>query len=106
MKRRFRLGLYGLVLGVVALSACGSPPPSSGASRSANPQQAQRSGSAKRISAAIRSQPASIVQQRTQRSVGSLRGLDAIEEITNAGLTMLNGDGVRVPLLAEAVPTV
>ena len=75
------------------------------ATRSSN-EAAQPGGIAKRISAAIRSQPASIVQQRTQRSVGSLRGLDAIEEITNAGLTMLNGDGVRVPLLAEAVPTV
>ena len=39
--------------------------------------------------------PAGLFQQRTQISVGSLRGLDALEEMTLGGLTRVANDGSR-----------
>jgi len=58
----------------------------------------------KRITAAIRADPGSLVLLKTQRG-GALRGLDAIEELTNAGLTYVKADGGRAPQLAEEVPS-
>ncbi len=58
----------------------------------------------KRITAAIRAAPASLVLLKTQRG-GALRGLDAIEQLTHAGLSYIKADGTRAAQLAEAVPS-
>ena len=102
MSPRMRLGL--ICVAVTALiSACAAPPPSR-----AKPQSGvtQKAATFHRVTAAIRAIPASMVQQKTQRSVGSIRGLDAVEELVHAGLTFLNNDGSPAPQLAAAVPTV
>src|ERR1041385_2802920 len=62
-------------------------------------------GGPKHITTAIRSAPASLAQQRTQRPDNTVRGLDAVEELLHAGLTYVKDDGSRLPLLAEKVPT-
>ncbi len=83
------------------IAACSSTP--SGASQQG--QDGGKSGGVKRITAAIRSAPASLAQQRTQRPDNTVRGLDAVEDLLHAGLTMVKDDGTRVPLLAQEVPT-
>jgi peptide/nickel transport system substrate-binding protein len=66
----------------------------------------QGSGGVKRITAAIRGLPAAMSQRHTQRSVASVAGLDALEELVHAGLTHADVPGVRVARLAEAVPSI
>jgi len=87
----------------VLLVACAAPRE---AAPGGSSDAATAPAAAKRITAAIRSDPAILAQARTLRSVGSLRGLGAIEELTDAGLTMVDGDRNRVPQFAEAVPSI
>ncbi len=88
---------------VIILVACSPTRPRD--SQSSDAVEANRPSSPKRIVAAVRSAPMALSQTRTNRSVGSVPGLDAIEELVSAGLTRTNEQGVLVPQLAEAVPT-
>src|SRR5437870_9047866 len=86
----------------VLLAACSAPgarQPTSGGSSAAP-------SAPKRMTAAIRGTPAALSQQRTMKTVGNIPGLDAIEELTHAGMTHADDHGVLHPQLAEAVPTV
>src|SRR4051812_12975107 len=85
----------------IALAACAGPP--SGSQLGGGSEA--RAIAFKRVVAAIRSAPASLAQQRTQRPDNTVRGLDAVEELVHAGLTSVKDDGTRTPLLAEAAPT-
>jgi peptide/nickel transport system substrate-binding protein len=84
----------------LALAACGTPftaaPPAG---------EESRASGFKRIVIAIRSEPTSLVQQRTQRTENTVRGLYAVEEMLHAGLTFVKDDGKRVPQLAQDVPS-
>ncbi len=102
MKRWSQIGFVWLVSGLI-LAAC-APPPTPGSTQSSD-QQGSGSGAPKRITAAIRAQPVSLVQQRTQRG-GAVRGIDGVEELAHAGLSYLKADGTRAVQLAEAVPTI
>jgi peptide/nickel transport system substrate-binding protein len=96
-----RIGIIGLV--TLVLGACAAPPSAgSGAGDSGSVKPA----AFKRIAAVIRSSPPSIVAQRTNRGGGSFRGLDGVEQLTNAGLSYVKAGGVRAAQLAEAVPNV
>ncbi len=95
--------LAGLVVMLLALAACAPAPGGGGTAPSG--QDAGRPAALKRMTAAIRGAPVSMVQQRTQRG-SAVRGLDGIEELTSAGLTYIKADGTRAAQLAEAVPTV
>lgn len=61
----------------------------------------------KRVVAAIRSAPASLARQKTNPAglVGSVPGLDALEELVHAGVVHLTPNGGLEPQLATAVPT-
>jgi peptide/nickel transport system substrate-binding protein len=95
--------LLGLLAIVLTVAACAPAP--GGGGTAPNAQDGQRPAAVKRITAAIRGGPASMVQQKIQRG-SSVRGLDGIEELVHAGLTYIKGDGTRAAQLAEAVPTV
>src|SRR5687767_11173245 len=89
---------------VVGVSACND-------SAATNPGTAAEPGAEparKRIVAAIRGMPTSMVQQRTQPPglAGSVPGLDALQELLHAGLTHYDSSESLVAQLAEGVPTV
>jgi len=95
---------FGLVL-CTLLAACAPP----------TPRQESVAGSGvatvsgpKRIVAVIRSAPASMARQKTNPPglVGSVPGLDALEELVHSGLTHSSPDGGWLPVLAEQTPTV
>src|SRR5207247_9251692 len=62
----------------------------------------------KKIVAAIRSAPASMSKQKTNPPglVGSVLGLDALEELVHTGLTHNAPDGTWQPVLAEQTPSI
>src|SRR5713226_6901476 len=100
MRAWIRNGVIGLST-VITLAACASPP--SGGSSEKREQELARPAALKRITAAIRDVPPSFVTRRTRPD--GYRGLDAMEELSQAGFTYLRADGTRAPQLAEAVPT-
>jgi peptide/nickel transport system substrate-binding protein len=94
-----------LLVMVVGL-ACGSSTPSTGPGNVTAPsgeQPAARSGPPKRLVAAVRSTPGSVSADLNQASVP---GNDALQFLVSSALSALNDEGVRLPQLAEAVPTV
>ncbi len=99
------LGLVGVVALVLA-AACTANPPKGGPAADAGPSAG--AVAPRKITAAIRSAPASLSKQKTNPPglVGSVPGLDALEELVHAGLTRTTSDGVLAPQLAEAVPAV
>ena len=101
MQSRTRIGLVGSAIALL-LVAC-APQRADVASPAG--QDSASPLPFKRITAIIRGAPASLVQERTQRS-GGIRGLDGIQELTHAGFTYLKADGTRAAQLAEAVPTI
>ncbi|MEA2640111.1 MAG: peptide/nickel transport system substrate-binding protein [Chloroflexota bacterium] len=100
--------LVGLVVIVSVIAGCASSSTPGAQSPSASGQQASgaQPRTVKRIVAAIRSTPVSLIQQKTQSQVGKVQGLDAIEEMVNAGLTHRDDRGAVRKQLAEDVPTV
>jgi peptide/nickel transport system substrate-binding protein len=88
---------------VMALATACSP---AGAPQSSTSQSPAAQSAPKRLTAAIRGTPAALSQQKTMRTVGNVPGLDAIEELTHAGMTHADDRGVLHPQLAEAVPIV
>jgi peptide/nickel transport system substrate-binding protein len=86
----------------VLLTACSTP----GASQPSSPGSSVSQSTPKRLTAAIRGTPAALSQQKTMKTVGNIPGLDAIEELTHAGMAHADDHGVLHPQLAEAVPTV
>jgi peptide/nickel transport system substrate-binding protein len=94
--------LLGLLTITLIVAACA---PSQAGDASTSAQDGQRPAAVKRITAAIRGGPTSMVQQKTQRG-SSVRGLDGVEELVHAGLTYIKADGTRAAQLAEAVPTI
>lgn len=81
--------------------------PSQTQSSGSQPAALSPQSSPKRITASIRGTPASLVQQKWNRSVGtSPPGLDAVEELVLVGLTYADEKGDLHPRLAEAVPTI
>lgn len=66
-----------------------------------------RTGAApKRIVASIMGEPPNMASSRTNPTLGSVPGMDVVDELVNDGLTTYNAQGIRVPLLAESVPTI
>ncbi len=101
MKQLTRGAFIWLVI-AMALAAC-APAPTAG-NPGKNDVAAAIPAATKRITTALRSVPASLVQQRTPRAP-TVHGLDGIEKLTHAGLTCVKEDGTRAPQLAEAVPS-
>jgi peptide/nickel transport system substrate-binding protein len=94
------IGLLALIVALL-LAGCGAPTPAVPARTGDSTVQAP-----KRITAAIRGQAGSMAQAKTQRLVGSVAGLDAVEELVQAGLTHRGSDGILAPRLAQATPSI
>ncbi len=85
----------------LAVLACAAPPR---ANQGAAPVGATRE--TKRIVASIMGEPPGMGSTRTNPSLGSVPGMEVVDELVNDGLTHYDGQGNRVPLLAETTPTV
>jgi peptide/nickel transport system substrate-binding protein len=88
---------------VLIVTACAAPP-SSGVSPQQREPESERPAAPKRMTAAIRDNPPSMVTTRTRPAAH--RGLDGMEELMHAGFSYLKADGTRAAQLAEAVPTI
>src|SRR5262249_45195349 len=91
--------LAAIALLILLGSACAPPPPTASGPRESQTQPAR---APKRITAAIRGNPAAI-QQRAQPD--TVRGLDALENLSSAGATQVSVDGIRISQLADPVPS-
>ncbi len=98
-----RIGLLGLVV-CTLLAGCTSGRPTPETSPSgAGPASPT---TPKRVTAAIRGAANSMAQAKTQRLVGSVAGLDAVEELIHTGLTHRGVDGILAPRLAQTTPSI
>lgn len=96
----FRAGQPAAFLAVLFfLAACAPAQP--GRSESSAP--APRSSAPKRILAAIRGDPHTVYQALNPSS--NIPGIDALQELAHAGLSVDDPQGTRRPQLAEAVPS-
>lgn len=86
-----------LAVAATFLVACGQPAATGG-----GPGDAAQPAAPKRFVATIRSAPAAVT---TDLDLAAVSGADALTRLVQSGLTATNDDGVRVPQLAEAVPT-
>ncbi len=107
MCRLHATSLLMLVL-VVATTACAGPASRPTGQQPADTGTQPRASTPKRVTLAIRGNPPNLGRERTHPSgsVSSVPGLDALTELVHAGLTHPNDQGVLLPQLAEAVPTV
>jgi peptide/nickel transport system substrate-binding protein len=100
-----RMWVLVVVLAVV-LAACapaGAVRPTEGSASAGGDPESQ---APKRVTAAIRSIPGSLSQMKTNRSVGSVPGLDALEELVHGGLVHFDQNNQVQPQLAQAAPTI
>jgi peptide/nickel transport system substrate-binding protein len=93
---------------LIATSACASPTSRPASQQATDMGAQQRPSTPKRVTIAIRGNPPNLGRERTHPSgsVSSVPGLDALTELVHAGLTHPNDQGVQLPQLAEAVPTI
>jgi peptide/nickel transport system substrate-binding protein len=89
------LALAALLAGCAPASAPGGSAPG------AEPAKA----GVKRVVAAINSSPKTISSDNLVAGSGTYQGGDSLEELLNGGLTNVDTNGRRLPLLAEAVPS-
>ncbi len=94
-----------LVLALIAVTACGAPPaPSRALPRDVHETQAARP--TVRITAAMMGEPKILTTQFSPTGIGgSIPGVDSLEELLHAGMSVLDGQGRLKPQLAESVPT-
>jgi peptide/nickel transport system substrate-binding protein len=93
-----------LLIATVSLLGCAAPTPSQ--SGQGDQARAQRSSTTvKRVTGAIHGDPATLSSTINSAGVGRERGVTELELMIHAGLTMLDGNGVRQPQLAEQVPS-
>ncbi len=99
MKRTLAL----LTLLVLALTACGPGAQAPGASRSARSDAPERATGPKRLVAVVAGDPHTLYQKLNPSS--TVRGVEELELIVNAGMSVQDNTGVYRPQLAEAVPS-
>jgi peptide/nickel transport system substrate-binding protein len=90
---------------VVVLVGCQAPPRAAPDSPSGGAGAAPASGAPKRATMVIMGDPPHFAG-RYNPSIGSVPGLDVLEEMINAGMANFNHEGELRPQLAEAVPTI
>jgi ABC-type transport system substrate-binding protein len=96
------LHLSSVGLALVMLAGCASPAPSAAPSGQASAPTAGKPVAPKRIVAAILSQPATFSSKLNSANAA---GTDALEEMVNADLSVMDDHGTLRPELAEAVPS-
>jgi peptide/nickel transport system substrate-binding protein len=92
-----------LMAAATILAACASP--DTGGSTRGDPASASRGGTSKRVVGAIHGDPATLSSTINSAGVGRERGINELELMIHAGLTLVDGEGVRRPQLAEQVPS-
>lgn len=97
-----RIGASYLVL-TVLLMACATPAQRGDAQGAGS--ESQRSTAPKRILAAIRGDPFTLVDAINSAGGGRVAGVREIEQLLNSGLGVVDNQGQVRPLLAEAVPS-
>lgn len=97
---RSRIPLLVIVL-LLASAACA---PARSDAPSGAPGQEGKQSTSKRFTAAIRGDPHTVYQKLNPRS--NIPGIDDLERLVNAGLTVLDPEGNLQPRLAEAVPSI
>ncbi len=100
---RGRVALTLLLLGMVLAASCG--PAAERAARPGGESGARLEATPKRIVAAIRSEPPTLYTKVATRTT-SLPGLDALDDMLHAGLSVETPEGTQRAQLAEAMPTV
>src|SRR5581483_1551823 len=100
---RVRLSIVLLAVWSVASACTGATAPRTDQPSGAAAQPAR---GPKRIVAAMMSNPPSISSEIVGAGSGTIQGGDALEDLVNGGLTVVDAHGVLQPQLAEAVPTV
>lgn len=68
--------------------------------------EAARPTQAKKVVAAIQSNPPTISGSQVGVGSGTLQGGDGLEDLLNGGISVINNQGMVVPQLGEQVPTV
>lgn len=102
MRNRNLAGI--LVLALLLVACTPAPAPRNQPAAGSGESGVSRGGPV-RLAAAIRGLPPSMLALKTNRAVGSIPGLDAIEELLHAGLTHADDQSKMHAQLAEAVPT-
>jgi peptide/nickel transport system substrate-binding protein len=109
---------WGLLVSLVLLAtSCANPVPStpagtsgqggqSGQAGQANPQSQSRPAQPKRITVAISGNPNTLNNSVARAGSGGVAGVDALEEMVSAGMTLLEDTGKRRAQLAEQTPSV
>src|SRR5438094_8761486 len=95
------------ILLAISFAIVGCTPQSSGGAPQPGGQTAgqQRVGPT-RITIAIMGDPSGLSNTIDRAGAGGTPGLDAVEELVNAGLVQANAGGILQPQLAESVPTI
>jgi peptide/nickel transport system substrate-binding protein len=95
------------ILLAITFTVIGCAPQAGGGAAQSGPQpeQQQRAGP-KRVTIAIMGDPSGLSNTIDRAGAGGTPGLDALEELVNAGLVQANAGGVLQPQLAESVPTI
>jgi peptide/nickel transport system substrate-binding protein len=96
--------VLGLVL-VITATACAAPAQQPRQSTADGGGAPGASAAPKRITVAINGNLRAFYSKIDQLGSGSTPGNEEVEELVNAGLTNLDENNVRKPLLAEAVPS-
>lgn len=105
MSRGFRACIAWLVVALLA-AGCGPPGPRAAPDTGGGPAGSGPPALPKRITAAMMSDPPSISSSFVSAGSGSIQGGDALEDLVNSGLTVVDHVGLLRPQLAEAAPTI
>ena len=92
-----------LVMAMLLTVACAAPAAPSGQPPAGSVGEARAATAPKRITVAIAGDPHTLYQAFNPSS--TVRGVEELQLLVNAGLTQLNREGLLEPRLAEAVPT-
>ena len=93
-----------LLLTVVLAAGC-APGPGSSSAGPGPQSSSQPSSGPKRILAAIRGDPFTLVDAVNSAGGGRVAGVREVEQLVNAGLGFVDNQGQTRPLLAETMPT-
>ncbi len=96
-----------ILLTIIGLAVGCGPATRSDVSRATGSETNAATGQAKlkRITVAIRGAPVSLAGERARGLFARTPGLDAFEQLVQAGLAIPRDDNVLIPQLAEALPT-
>src|SRR5438067_2068583 len=88
---------------VLTTLACAGPAPSTGTTPGSGSGEAPRQSGPKRVTAVIQGDPHTLYQELNPAS--RVRGIETLEQLVNAGLSLVDNKGNLHPGLAEQVPS-